>query len=314
MRLLDGVNQADTEIVVETPRGERRLPGAGAIASALAECPFRFVCDGAVTAAAAAVALDFRLLSGCVDLIRLPAQSVWIEWDEDVRRMYFRENGIGRGDIPENAGQRVGALVQADEQRLRIQICWSRPDRERIELSPVSIEMDLSAERDAASGDDRVHLCVDDDAADALFERLSFVIRPEWRAYYGEFGAAATEAVANAQRVALDANMVMAFALLMAAREPLRHLSVDRCQLNRARLRRGRQPLLHHVELAMPLSVAKIERGLQTGSDTHRAASRLHIVRAHLVRRGAGIFWRRAHLRGHPDRGQIATRTISLRA
>jgi hypothetical protein len=245
-----------------------------------------------------------------------------VEWEENVRQAFFREHGVGlETHLATPPGQRVGLLARVDEeaQRIVIDVCWSRPDQEQtdlqVELSPVSIELDLSARASQEASPSTpacVRLAVEDDLANALLARMSFHIRPEWRAYYAEFGGADDQAIENAQNVALDANMLMAVALLLAAREPLRGVAVSRSQLNAARLRRGRPALLDHVELTMPLAAADVEVE-ESPHDAHRSAARLHMVRAHLVRRGASIFWRRAHLRGHAERGQIATRTVSLR-
>jgi hypothetical protein len=46
-------------------------------------------------------------------------------------------------------------------------------------------------------------------------------------------------------------------------------------------------------------------------SGIRRRASRLHLVRGHLVRRGSQIFWRVPHLRGSARSGEIHTRTVT---
>jgi hypothetical protein len=77
------------------------------------------------------------------------------------------------------------------------------------------------------------------------------------------------------------------------------------------RRRTGKAALLEHVEVSAPLfssSTASIP-----GMRAHeRRGRRLHHVCGHIVRRGAAVFWRVAHLRGSARLGQVRTRTVEL--
>jgi hypothetical protein len=65
----------------------RELPGAASFVSAIQRCPLRYVLSDELVRCTTSLAFaEGDRLSGCLDLIYVPAQSVWIEWSEVPRR------------------------------------------------------------------------------------------------------------------------------------------------------------------------------------------------------------------------------------
>ena len=74
----------------------------------------------------------------------------------------------------------------------------------------------------------------------------------------------------------------------------------------------GRFALLDHVEVSMQV-LDHDTPGVGERRDEIRSAPRLHFVRGHLVRRGGGIHWRIAHMRGSASGRPVLSRTVSLK-
>jgi hypothetical protein len=102
---------------------------------------------------------------------------------------------------------------------------------------------------------------------------------------------------------------LLAFLLLLSARDATRRLPVSRASINRKRLANGRRPLLDHVEVNACLQAVAADA---TGEFSGRQSPRLHHVRGHLVRRDQRVFWRVPHLRGNAMRGAVLSRTVCL--
>jgi hypothetical protein len=110
--------------------------------------------------------------------------------------------------------------------------------------------------------------------------------------------------------VAWDAPLILAFLLLLSAKDATRKALVSRAAINRKRLANGRSPLLDHIEVNASLeAVSSSEPGGEIGG---RQSPRLHHVRGHLVRREDRVFWRVPHLRGSGTRGTVHSRTVCL--
>ncbi len=79
MRLLDLISQGQTA-VIRTSDGET-LPGAERFAESVRACPVRYVlADELVRYATQLAFSNGDRLTSCMDLIRVPTQSIWIEW------------------------------------------------------------------------------------------------------------------------------------------------------------------------------------------------------------------------------------------
>jgi len=110
--------------------------------------------------------------------------------------------------------------------------------------------------------------------------------------------------------IAWDAPLILAFLLLLSAKDATRKVPVSRAAINRKRLVNGRSPLLDHIEVNASLDA--LWSSDPGGELSGRQSPRLHHVRGHLVRREERVFWRVPHLRGSGTRGAVRSRTVCL--
>jgi hypothetical protein len=321
MRLQDSIMSIPDPVRVALPgRDVFTLPGGGDLAPDVVACPVRYVLDDAVAATTARAAfVDSAQIAKCIDLLRMPAPRFWIEWSEHGRRKVMQELGLAESVEMARLAGRAGLLVKSNAagRAGEIQVAWDgeagQPD-----LSPFIMEFDLDNPCFASMRSDdhlirglKVNGC---EALSALLCHVRFRLRPEWRAYYEaacstqyEFDRALQQ---NLAIVAADFPYLAGFCLLLAARNAVADVPVDMTRLNLSRSKRGKPPLLSHIEvkarLALPPRSRRMDR-LQI-----RLAARMHFVTGHLVRRGANVFWRRAHIRGNSLRGVVSSRTIIM--
>lgn len=324
MRLLDLIAQGRTESI-RTAEG-RSLPGAERFINAIHACPIRFVLSDDLTCCATQLAYaDGDRLASCLDLIHVPAQSLWVEWADGPRQDALRTIEF-LSPQPEVLAQRGGALFTANSggRSGEFRTFWSTPQQYAY-VSPVVIQFDFDripqggASVDDAFGPGRARIKTDLALGlDEVLLHVRFRFEAEWAQYYQEH--CITEQMrrnvwhANLRACAFDPPMLFAFFLMLCARDalPQRVIPVDR--LNRSRRRAGKPPLLEHVEIAAPLFV---QRPAQTSSvpdevGVERRSPRLHHVCGHIVRRGTTVFWRCPHIRGNARLGQIRSRTVRL--
>ena len=331
MRLLDLVAQCRDPFVI-LPRAHRgqpvTVPGPNDFAHTIVECPLRFVIADDLTRASAELAFaDGDRLAGCLDLLRIPAPLLWVEWSDAVHQQVICECGIVPQQDPDASGRRVGVLLRASPagRSATARTFWSAaaPDGQcEAQMSPLETYIDL---------DDRFAPTVDPDAmlrgryasvthaGDAgiadLLGRVRFRFDDRWLNYYGAAAPDANErqniARASLAAVAHDIPLLLAFFLLLNANGATRRMPVARAILNRKRLEGDRAPLLDHIEVhaSLPQFSAAQEEGATLGS---RRPPRLHHVRGHLVRREDRVFWRTPHLRGSALQGVVRSRTVCL--
>jgi hypothetical protein len=319
MRLLDLIAQGRNE-VIRTDDGEL-LPGAECFAEAIRKCPIRYILSDELARCATQMAFsDGDRLTSCLDLIRVPAQSLWIEWTDAVRRAEIRTNVR---DLPETTNtRRAGALLKAssDGRTGEIRTFWST-GAELACVSPVIVRFDLDGVRhhrspaDPVIGSGWATLTASGDLGlEEFLAHLNFHFDEKWAAYYRDrcdtLEMRNAVLCRNLAACAFDPPMLFAFMLMLSARDalPQRCVAVDK--LNRARRRAGRAPLLEHIEVSAPLH--STVPGLPGASGLERRGPRLHHVRGHIVRRGAAVFWRVPHIRGSARFGQVRTRTVEL--
>jgi hypothetical protein len=320
MRLLDLIAQGRTAPVRIDDGGI--LPGAERFQEAVRNCPLRYVLADELARCATELAFsDGDHLTSCLDLIRVPAQTLWIEWVEAARRSELPPSVV-RDQV---AGQahRAGALLKASSNGRsgELRAFWSTSD-ELAYVSPVVIRFDLDGAPETKASNDVIRRCGSakvvappDSGLEEFLDHLQFYFEEEWAFYYRERletpEAQYEVLVRNLETCAFDPPMLFAFLLMLSARNalPQRPVAVDK--LNRARQRAGKLPLLEHVEVSAPLysSSSSCPAGLR---ELDRRSPRLHHVRGHIVRRGTAIFWRVPHLRGSARLGQIRTRTVEL--
>jgi hypothetical protein len=149
---------------------------------------------------------------------------------------------------------------------------------------------------------------------DVLGRCFRFRYERSWREYYERAGLdpALEEALARhvLGTMAIDIPVMLVFFLLLATRSGLPRHPQTFPRLNRARLKRGKVPLLEHIAVTCPLLPSQPEAGSE-GLRGSRCSPRLHHVRGHLFRRGCELYWRVPHLRGNARRGVVQTRTVT---
>ncbi len=321
MRLLDLIAQGQSACI-HADDG-RELPGAHGFSAQIKDCPLRYVLSDELARCATQLAYaEGDRLSSCMDLIRVPARTLWVEWADGPRREALKT--VPALQVPVgDAARRGGALVTAspDCRSGSIRTFWGAPD-ERAYLSPVITRFDLDRIPEGSTCGDVVTrwgeavLRMDGEPAiEELLEHLRFSFDEEWARYYHRRVHSADVRAqvlrTNIGCCAFDGPMLMAFFLLLGSRNLLPCQVVRHEQLNRARFKAGKPALLEHVEVHAPLDRAPSGvRAQSTGS--FRASPRMHHVRGHIVRRGAAVFWRCPHLRGSARLGQVRSRTVLL--
>lgn len=321
MHLLDVIAQCKGPILVEGPGtgGPLRLPGPETIAPTLRICPLRYVLQDDVTELCTELAFeDDCVVGSSLELVRIPSGSLWLEFRSAARQKVLSEMGrLALDGCPE--GQRIGMMVTAAQggRRGRVDVCWDGLGGAGPELAPFAIVFDFddsSLSASIAPGtvgiDVPAHL-----GLRPLFAHLHFELHPAWQRYYRDHTHGEDHyrevLMRSVEQLVEDAPFLTTFCLLLMSGSALRRLPAERGKLNKARARRGRLPLLDHVELAMNLTGAAVTAPA-SGADL-RSSPRLHFVRGHLVRRGDAIFWRTSHMRGKPALGAIRSRTVSVR-
>jgi hypothetical protein len=304
------------------------VTGPGGFASRVAECPLRYVLDDDLTRASAELAFaDGARLAGCLDLLRVPAPQLWIEWNDEVHKKVIYDTNASASYDTAASGRRVGVFLQGSTDGLRAtaRTFWADAAADEscdVTISPIETHIDLRGQHpypsDAAgvlTGGYVALMNPADSAMSSLLDQMRFRFDERWAAYYR---AAATDPEAqrhvvheSVAAVARDVPMLLGFFLLLSAKDATRSIPVTRTAINRKRLARGRAPLLDHIEVRASLDA--VREPDSSGSDHGgRQSPRLHHVRGHLVRRDNNVFWRTPHLRGSASRGVVRSRTVCL--
>jgi hypothetical protein len=325
MRLLDQVSQGVDPLIVALPDGALvELPSPMQLGPMLRATQVRYVLDGSVTEFAASFAFrETDRLLACMDLVRLPAQRLWVEWEDSERALVLRQAGFTRASME---ARRVGVLIEGEPggRRGAMQIVWSTAEGGP-ELSPIVLDFDLDDPtlwRQPAAGGARAYGAAFEHGGElfgrggleTLFRHMRFRMRPGWSEYYHRQRLTTTKesacVQANCECVAAEFPFVMGFLLALGARNAVELSTTELDRLNRARARRGKPELLDYTEVSAQLGGNRHAAG--GAGRFARAEVRQHFVAGHLVRRADHIFWRRSHLRGNPARGSILGRNIKL--
>lgn len=326
MRLLDRVAQCHEPLILPCQDSKPfEVAGASRFAQQVAACPLRFVLGDDLTRASTDLAYaDGARLVGCLDLLRMPAPQFWIEWNDEIHMRVIHETQSNARFDAAAPGRKVGLLLQSCKNGFGAvaRTFWldaAAADCAEPTVSPLETHFDLRGQfakstQDMFSGGFLDATDGANAATAALFGYVKFRFDQSWSGYYR---AAAADAafkrrlvLDSVQSVAWDAPFLLAFLLLLSARNATRSLPVCRAAINRKRCASGRRPLLDHVEVNASLeAVATTEA---TGDISGRQPPRLHHVRGHLVRRDQRVFWRVPHLRGNALRGAVRSRTVCL--
>ena len=327
MRLLDHVAQSDSPFLVRQFDGELwQLTGPSDYAREVAGCPLRYVLSDQLVRNCIELAYsDGAGVCGCLDLVHLPAQRLWIEWSGLAQRDVLLRMMPECSDAASAECLRHGVLICADAagRHGSLRTFWL-PAGEPLTplLAPIETLIDLERETVPASDAEALlageALRVRDSRSaevDGLLECARFRLDPAWQRYYSTVASSPAERRAVLERslgtVTFDVPALLALFLLMALRSELTHVPISTERINLKRARLGRAPLLAHIEVSCPVFAAPEHRPV--GEElTPRTAPRLHHVRGHIVRREDAVFWRRPHWRGHLRLGCVRSRTVNL--
>jgi hypothetical protein len=331
MRLLDLIAQSrEPFVVVPHAHGApMRVSGPGDFAQRIAECPLRFVIADDLTRASAELAFaDGDRLAGCLDLLRIPAPLIWLEWSDAIHQQVICQCGTVAERDPDAVGRHVGVLLQASlcGRTGMARTFWSFSSAAGecgAQMSPLETHIDLDDKFEpAADGNSMLRgefasLRACNSGVGDLLERIRFRFDERWLKYYQQAardaGSRADLVRKSLAAVAHDIPLLLAFFLLLNAKGATRPVPVQRSTLNRKRLAQDRAPLLDHIEVHASLpGHSSNEQDPAAADFGSRRTPRLHHVRGHLVRRDERVFWRTPHLRGSAHQGVVRSRTVCL--
>ncbi len=198
MRLLDRVvgSNASMHLALAGRQGVSfEVTAAGRFASSVGGCPLRFVLGDDLTRASAELAFaDGERLAGCLDLLRVPASPLWVEWNDEVHKRVIYETRSARSYDAAAAGRRVGMLLRGspDGFTAAARTFWADAgETAEVTLSPVETLIDLRGGFAAAS-DIPAMLAgglagiadTADEAMSSLLGHVRFRFDDSWAAYY----------------------------------------------------------------------------------------------------------------------------------
>jgi hypothetical protein len=322
LRLLDLVAQSSSAAPA-LPEGWG-LPGACHFADDVRNCPLRLVlADDLIQYTIRLAYAEGVRLSGCLDLIHVPTQRLWVEWLEPARQSTLSEMAACTSS-PCYSVKRTGVLIAADPagRAGSMRTFWST-QHEQVYSAALLTDFDLDRPIRPALDVDAVFsggafgvVMAAEPALDELLSHVCFRLDPAWANYYRAAHLTQSQQLLVLREVlgtmAFDMPMILALFLLFAAKEGLQRRATDLERLNRARRRSGQGALLEHIEVRAPIAVDyQCAASLATQANRRRGP-RLHHVRGHIARRGDKVFWRVPHLRGSARLGVVRSRTVQL--
>lgn len=321
MRLLDLIAQSSPSPSGLPPMWP--LPAPHHFADAVHACPLRLVlADDLVRCTTALAYAEGARLSGCLDLLRVPSERLWVEWAETPRHEVLRE--IPELQIkPTASAGRAGLLIHSDAtgRTGTIRTFWSTPD-DATYCAAMITDFDLNlpirhskSVTEVFNGESAGVSMPEEPAIDALLSHIRFRFDPAWSDYYRSANLSIHEQ-STVLRTALgstafDIPMLFALLLLMAAKDGAQQHIVNLDRLNRIRRLSGKPELLEHIEVSANIQ-AQRDGDRSNINANSRIGRRLHHVRGHIARRGYKVFWRAPHLRGNARLGVVRSRTVKL--
>jgi hypothetical protein len=262
-------------------------------------------------------------LSGCLDLVHVPAQQLWLEWLEAARQSTLSQMPACTG-TPCYGVRRTGVLIAADPRGRAgtMRTFWSTLNEE-VYSAALLTDFDLDRVMRPALEVDSVFsgaafgvVIPVEPALDELLSHVCFRLDPAWANYYRAADLTQSQQLGVLHEVlgtmAFDMPMILALFLLFAAKDGLQRRSADLERLNRARGRSGKRELLEHIEVRAPIAAGYQCPASLAANTNRRRGPRLHHVRGHIARRGDQVFWRVPHLRGSARLGVVRSRTVQL--
>jgi hypothetical protein len=326
MRLIDRIIQCRVPFIVEsTVDGScTRLSGAMDAAADLERCPIRYVLDDALTSLCTDLAYSNGVtVMACADLIRVPAENVWVEWCNKPWLQALRRNGMNAVAKEESAVGHCGMLIRSstDGRTGLMRAFWSIGDSDLdVHASAAQARFYLDAPVQRVPLDTPGVLRVAATAIDPggiLSRGFHFEFEDSWANYYRHAAPDVSQRKDILHQsigcIALAVPVLLAFFLLLMTRDGLPQHATQLERLNRVRMARGRMPLADHIEVSAPFLPPYRETQIERASAGARRHPRLHHVRGHLVRRSDRLIWRVPHLRGKAAAGIIKSRTVEWR-
>jgi hypothetical protein len=326
--LLDVVALSRSPLLVRNGAATWRLPSACDFSGAVVRSPLRYVLTDELLRLCVELAYsEGDELASCLDLVRLPAEQLWLEWRDDVKHA---ELARVIPDCPEWSGPRImykGVLVSAQAgaggapRRCTVRTLFthdSDPDDALVMATEAHVDLDhrISGSPAATFLDGGTVVVSDqaDASVNSVLQHVGFRLDPAWQRYYR---SAALEAEAVRATVisdclggvAVDLPIILSLLLLLSLPTGVLQVPVARLRLNAKRARLGKAALLDHIEISCPELTTKEPTESAVSEAVARSAPRLHHVRGHLVRRGDSLYWRRAHWRGHLRLGSARSQT-----
>jgi hypothetical protein len=321
MRLLDLIAQSSPSqsgLLLTSP-----LPGPHHFAQSVHACPLRLVLADDLTRCSTALAYaEGHRLSGCLDLVRVPSERLWVEWAESPR-LEALSDILEMQTKPTVSGGRAGVLVSSDASGRAgtFRSFWSTLD-DRVHCAALIADFDLdrpirrwNSVAEVFNGESAGVTVSEEPAFDALLSHIRFRFDPPWSDHYRSANLSNDQQSAvlctALGSTAFIIPMLFGLFLLLAAKGGAQQRAVNCDRLNRIRRHSGKTELLEHVEVSTSLGAQRT--GDRTNFDANaRLGRRLHHVRGHLARRGYSVFWRSPHLRGNARLGVVRSRTVQL--
>src|SRR5258708_2866778 len=254
MRLLDHSARCFAPQLLPSRGGlaHSEVAGPNRFAAQIAACPLRFVLGDDLTQASAELAFaDGARLVGCLDLLRMPAPDFWIEWNDEVHKRVIHATRSAAEFDSAAIGRKVGILLRASADGLTAvgRTFWADGAGDapaEVTLSPLETHFDLRGEfadskdkQDILSGGfiDATH--GGNAATASLLDFVRFRFEASWAGYYwhaaprADFNARLMNETIDA--IAWDAPLVLAFLLLLSAKDATRLAPGSRAAINRKR-------------------------------------------------------------------------------
>jgi hypothetical protein len=321
MRLLDLIAQsaASQTGALHT----RPLPSPHYYAPAVHACPLRLVLVDDLTRCSTALAYaEGDRLSGCLDLVRVPSEQLWVEWAESPRMETLSvvlEKPLQNAPLEGRAGVLISSDASGRAGTIR---SFQSTADDKVDCAELIADFDLNfpirewnSVAEVFNGEAAGVTLPEDPAFDALLGHIRFRFDPAWLDHYRSQNLSSDQQAAilctALGSTAFIIPMLFAVFLLLTAKGGAQQRAVNMDRLNRVRRRSGKTELLDHIEVLTNLAAQResIQASIEAKA---RVGRRLHHVRGHLARRGYRIFWRSPHLRGSAHLGVVRSRTVEL--
>jgi hypothetical protein len=232
-------------------------------------------------------------------LFRMPAETFWVE--------LFEERAPGAF----GANRRLGYLVQAAaDGRSGTITPFAETNTGLCRRLPCQMIFDLRQPMTRPTGGHSLRNPELPHLADLLEHCILYPDREGLKDLRPGSDASATVLAELAQGTWYALPLLFAFVALLNSPQVVDTRASDLARLNRERIKRGRQPLLDHVEVRLSLGDGT---GAGRSDGIGRTVPRLHFVRGHVVHRDGKTFWRQAHLRGDSHKA-IVSKTVRVTA